>query len=263
MPFEAAANGTIGLETAFPALYHGLVEPGLLELATLVTRMTDGPARAFGLRAPRIDARRACELRALGSRRPLRRRASPTSDRAATTAPSSVARSPVAAGSPSPRARWRIGSPRWSRDRGSPLPRRRHELAGDHRRCRGLRRRRGRVHDGDDRLPGVAHRSELLRTAALLHRADDRQLRRRGVRAGVAGRAGARAALPRGAQRRAVRTHAACSTGCASRASSRSPRSTRARSCDTCAIAARCSRWPSATGAPSPRPARCSRPSRR
>ena len=74
VPFEAAANGTIGLETAFPALYHGLVEPGLLELATLVTRMTDGPARAFGLRVPRDRARRAGELRAVGSRRPLRRR---------------------------------------------------------------------------------------------------------------------------------------------------------------------------------------------
>jgi dihydroorotase len=54
VPFEAAANGTIGLETAFPALYHGLVEPGLVDLATLVVRMTSGPARAFGLRTPRI-----------------------------------------------------------------------------------------------------------------------------------------------------------------------------------------------------------------
>jgi dihydroorotase len=54
VPFEAAANGTTGLETAFPALYRSLVEPGLLELATLVSRMTSGPARAFGLAAPRI-----------------------------------------------------------------------------------------------------------------------------------------------------------------------------------------------------------------
>jgi dihydroorotase len=54
VPFEAAANGTTGLETAFPALYRGLVEPGLLDLGTLVTRMTSGPARAFGLRGPRI-----------------------------------------------------------------------------------------------------------------------------------------------------------------------------------------------------------------
>jgi dihydroorotase len=54
VPFEAAANGTTGLETAFPALYRGLVEPGLIDLGTLVTRMTSGPARAFGLASPRI-----------------------------------------------------------------------------------------------------------------------------------------------------------------------------------------------------------------
>jgi dihydroorotase len=54
VPFEAAANGTTGLETAFPALYRGLVEPGLVDLGTLVVRMTSGPARAFGLRTPRI-----------------------------------------------------------------------------------------------------------------------------------------------------------------------------------------------------------------
>jgi dihydroorotase len=54
VPFEAAANGTIGLETAFPALYQCLVEPGNLELATLVRAMTAGPASAFGLRTPRI-----------------------------------------------------------------------------------------------------------------------------------------------------------------------------------------------------------------
>src|SRR5476651_1716281 len=53
VPFEAAANGTIGLETAFPALYHGLVAPGLLELGTLVRAMTAGPATAFGLPTPR------------------------------------------------------------------------------------------------------------------------------------------------------------------------------------------------------------------
>jgi dihydroorotase len=54
VPFEAAANGTTGLETAFPALYRGLVEPGLIGFGTLVARMTSGPARAFGLDAPCI-----------------------------------------------------------------------------------------------------------------------------------------------------------------------------------------------------------------
>jgi dihydroorotase len=44
----------IGLETAFPALVAGLVEPGVLPLALIVERMTAGPARAFGLERPRI-----------------------------------------------------------------------------------------------------------------------------------------------------------------------------------------------------------------
>ena len=43
-----------GLETAFAALYTHLVEPGLLPLATLVERMSAGPARAYGLEPPRI-----------------------------------------------------------------------------------------------------------------------------------------------------------------------------------------------------------------
>ena len=35
VPWEAAPNGTLGLETAFPALYGGLVVPGVLDLETL------------------------------------------------------------------------------------------------------------------------------------------------------------------------------------------------------------------------------------
>jgi dihydroorotase len=54
VPWEAAPNGTLGLETAFPALYGGLVVPGVLDLETLIQRMTAGPARAFGLPVPRI-----------------------------------------------------------------------------------------------------------------------------------------------------------------------------------------------------------------
>jgi dihydroorotase len=42
VPFEEAAMGTTGLETAFAALYTSLVIPGLLELATLVERLTAG-----------------------------------------------------------------------------------------------------------------------------------------------------------------------------------------------------------------------------
>jgi dihydroorotase len=44
VPFEEAPMGTTGLETAFAALYSGLVAPGTLTLACLVTRLSDGAA---------------------------------------------------------------------------------------------------------------------------------------------------------------------------------------------------------------------------
>jgi len=53
-PFEAAPFGVTGLETAFAALYTQLVEPGLVPLATVLERMSAGPARAYGLEEPRI-----------------------------------------------------------------------------------------------------------------------------------------------------------------------------------------------------------------
>lgn len=53
VPFEEAAMGTTGLETAFAALYTHLVAPGLLELALLIERMTAGGA-LYGLAVPRI-----------------------------------------------------------------------------------------------------------------------------------------------------------------------------------------------------------------
>jgi dihydroorotase len=54
VPFEAAPFGVTGLETAFAALYTSLVEPGLVELETLLERMSAGPARAYGLEPPQI-----------------------------------------------------------------------------------------------------------------------------------------------------------------------------------------------------------------
>jgi len=54
VPFEEAPFGVTGLETAFAALNTYLVEPGLISLATLLERMSTGPARAYGLAAPRI-----------------------------------------------------------------------------------------------------------------------------------------------------------------------------------------------------------------
>jgi dihydroorotase len=54
VPFEAAPFGVTGLETAFAALNTSLVEAGLIDLATLLERMSAGPARIFGLDRPRI-----------------------------------------------------------------------------------------------------------------------------------------------------------------------------------------------------------------
>jgi len=54
VPFEQAAMGVIGLETAFSALFTELVLPGVVELATLVERLGGG-AEPFGLEAPRIE----------------------------------------------------------------------------------------------------------------------------------------------------------------------------------------------------------------
>ena len=53
VPFEQAAMGTTGLETAFSVLITELVMPGELDLATAVERMSAGGA-LFGQPAPRI-----------------------------------------------------------------------------------------------------------------------------------------------------------------------------------------------------------------
>ncbi len=53
VPFEEAAMGVTGLETAFAALHTELVVPGVLELGLLVDRMSAG-ARPFGLELPTL-----------------------------------------------------------------------------------------------------------------------------------------------------------------------------------------------------------------
>jgi dihydroorotase len=53
VPFEAAAMGVTGLETAFAALHSELVLPGVLALGVLVERMSAGAA-AFGLELPTL-----------------------------------------------------------------------------------------------------------------------------------------------------------------------------------------------------------------
>jgi dihydroorotase len=61
VPFEQAAMGVTGLETAFAALYTELVLPGTLELATLVERMSGG-AEPFGFDPPQIAPGREANL---------------------------------------------------------------------------------------------------------------------------------------------------------------------------------------------------------
>jgi dihydroorotase len=53
VPFEAAPMGTTGLETAFAAVYTGLVKPGVLSLELVIERLTAG-ARLMDLPTPRI-----------------------------------------------------------------------------------------------------------------------------------------------------------------------------------------------------------------
>lgn len=61
VPFEQAAMGTTGLESAFAVLYTELVLPGLLPLATLIERMTAGAA-ICGLPTPAITTGRPADL---------------------------------------------------------------------------------------------------------------------------------------------------------------------------------------------------------
>ena len=58
--FDSAAAGVIGLETAVSVLLDRLVRPGLIDLKTLIARLTAGPARVLNLPggslAPGVDA---------------------------------------------------------------------------------------------------------------------------------------------------------------------------------------------------------------
>jgi dihydroorotase len=47
--FAEAPNGVVGLETAVPLLLDRLVRPGVVDLPTLVTRLSTGPARLLNL----------------------------------------------------------------------------------------------------------------------------------------------------------------------------------------------------------------------
>jgi dihydroorotase len=52
-PFETAPMGVTGLETAFAAVHTGLVQPGVLDLALVVERLTAG-GEPFGIPAPTL-----------------------------------------------------------------------------------------------------------------------------------------------------------------------------------------------------------------
>ncbi len=54
VPFEDAPFGTVGLETAFAALYGGLVTDGRLSLARLIDALSAAPCRCLGIDQPRL-----------------------------------------------------------------------------------------------------------------------------------------------------------------------------------------------------------------
>jgi len=62
VPFEEAPFGTTGLETAFAALYTGLVKKRALPLGTLVARMSAGPAAIAGIEPPTLRAGARADL---------------------------------------------------------------------------------------------------------------------------------------------------------------------------------------------------------
>src|ERR671920_568393 len=49
--FADAPNGIVGLETALAVVMTWLVKPGIIDLPTLVDRMSTSPARTFNLPA--------------------------------------------------------------------------------------------------------------------------------------------------------------------------------------------------------------------
>jgi dihydroorotase len=63
--FDAAPNGVVGVETAFPALYTGRVKTGKLPLAVLVRALSVGAAALFGLPHEPVQDRGAADLTVL------------------------------------------------------------------------------------------------------------------------------------------------------------------------------------------------------
>lgn len=67
--FDRAANGIIGLETAFSVVY-ALVEEGALTLAEVIQAMTSGPRKAFGLDGGRLAVGGPADIAIFDLKRP-------------------------------------------------------------------------------------------------------------------------------------------------------------------------------------------------
>jgi dihydroorotase len=68
--FAAAANGIVGLETAVPVLLDRLVRTGRIDLSTLVTRLSSGPARLMNLPGGSLAAGAPADITVLDLEQP-------------------------------------------------------------------------------------------------------------------------------------------------------------------------------------------------
>ncbi len=68
--FAEAANGVVGLETAVPLLLDRLVRPGVIDLPTLVTRLSTGPARLLNLPGGSLAPGASADITILDLERP-------------------------------------------------------------------------------------------------------------------------------------------------------------------------------------------------
>jgi len=68
--FAEAANGVVGLETAVPLLLDRLVRSGVVDLPTLVTRLSTAPARVLNLPGGSLAPGAAADITILDLERP-------------------------------------------------------------------------------------------------------------------------------------------------------------------------------------------------
>ena len=184
VPFEAAPNGVIGLETAFAAIYTELVAPGLVSLATVIERMSSGPGSRLRPARSGPARRRPGRPGALGSGRDLVGRTALRLALAQLRLRRAHAAGPLHADDGGRHHRPPAGR-RWHGDRAGSVLEDGTTLEASRLRRGRYRRRRAGVHHVHDRLPGDRHRPVVRRADDHLHAADDRQLRRGGRRLGV------------------------------------------------------------------------------